>query len=413
MKNKKEVFCMLKTVFRKFKMLVLALFLAALPNLSFGQSARLWVANGLAETASRIILDSGQVANHVLTLGIIPNQIVVSDNYLLAVNSGESNIQVFNRNTLAEIGTIELGPNKNPWNLVMVDSAVGYVTNFNTNTVSKFNAISRTVLDEFPVGQSPEGLTFARGKIWVCNTGFNPNDFSYGQGELAVIDPAADSVVARINVGTNPQAVKHTPDGKLLVVCTGNFGSIAGSLYIIDPASQTVTDSILTGGQPSTAAVTFGNIAYLPAGGFVGNGSLFKVNLNTRSVERGTGNPIPVGLGATDAVFDVDSGWVYVACFSDGTVKKIGSSDAVLTSYQMGDGPVSLDIAYPYKAGDLNGDHQATPADVAQMLLCVFAGCTPVPRNSQLDLNWDGQKTPGDVVCELNHVFLGVPLPCR
>jgi hypothetical protein len=94
-------------------------------------------------------------------------------------------------------------------------------------------------------------------------------------------------------------------------------------------------------------------------------------------------------------------------------VKKIGSSDAVVASFQMGDGPVSTDLAYPFRVGDLNGDGQTTPADVVAMLECVFSGCAPAPRNSQIDLNRDGQKTPGDVVCELNHVFLGAPLPCR
>ena len=203
---------MLKTDLRKLLPIAAALLMGVLPNLSFGQSARLWVVNGLAETASRIILDSGVVSNHVATLGIVPNQIVVSGNHLLTVNSGENNIQMFNRHTLAELGTVELGPNRNPWNLVMVDSAIGYVTNFAAGTVSKFNILTRTVLKEFAVGQSPEGIAFSRGKIWVCNTGFNPNDFSYGQGEVAVVDPAADSVLARINVGTNPQAIKNTPD---------------------------------------------------------------------------------------------------------------------------------------------------------------------------------------------------------
>jgi len=403
----------MKRNFTKLLAVVSVGLFGSFPALSQGQSARLWVVNGLAETASRIILDSGVVANHVATLGIVPNQVVVSGKYLLAVNSGESNIQVFDRQTLAEFGTTELGPNRNPWNLIMIDSATGYVTNFVTNSVSKFNFISRTVLDEMPAGQSPEGIGWAQGKIWVCNTGFNPNDFSYGQGEVAVIDPSVDSVVARINVGTNPQAVKNTPDGKLVVVCTGNFGSIAGSLYIIDPASQAVSDSILTGGQPSSAAVTYGNIAYLPAGGFVGNGTVYKVNLNTKTVERGPGNPIVVGTGATDATYDIDSSYVYVACFSDGTVHKITANDSVAASFQVGDGPLSLDIAYPFAGGDLNGDGQVTPADGINVLNCVFVGCSPAPRNSQIDLNRDGRLTPSDVVCELNHVFLGTPVPCR
>lgn len=404
---------MLKTDSRKlFKGLLVGLILFS-PGFIQGQSARLWVVNGLAETASRVILDSGTVSNHLLTLGIIPNQVVVSGNYLLAVNSGSSNIQVFNRNTLAELGTVELEPSRNPWNLVMADSATGYVTNFATNTVSKFDLISRTVSDEFPVGQSPEGVALARGKIWVCNTGFNPNDFSYGQGEVAIIDLAFDSVTARINVGTNPQAVKNTPDGKLLVVCTGNFGSIAGSLYLIDPVTQTVTDSILTGGQPSSAAITYGNMAYLPAGGFVGNGIVYKVNLNAKTVERGPGNPILVGTGATDAAYDIDSNYVYVACFSDGTVRKLNASDGEVASFQMGDGPASLDLAYPFLTGDLNGDSRHSAADVVSLVDCVFSDCLPRPRNSQMDLNRNGGLSASDIVCLLFHVFSGGPAPCR
>jgi len=404
---------MLKTTFKKLPPIMAAMLFGLCPSPSVGQSARLWVANGLAETASRVILDSGTVSNHILTLGVIPNQVVAAGSYLLVVNSGSSNIQVFNRNTLMEQGTVELGPNRNPWNLVMMDSVIGYVTNFVTNTVSKFNISTRAVLKEFPVGQSPEGIALAQEQIWVCNTGFNPNDFSYGQGEVAVIDPVFDSVVARINVGSNPQAIKNTPDRKLLAVCTGNFGSVGGSLYRIDPASQTVTDSILTGGQPSSAAITYGNAAYLPAGGFVGNGVVFKVNLNTKTVERGPANPILVGTGATDAIYDIDSNYVYVACFSDGTVRKLNTSDAVAASFQMGDGPASLDLAYPFAAGDLNGDSQPTASDVVSLINCIFSGCTPRPRNSQMELNRDGQATASDIVCLLRHVFSGRPLPCQ
>ncbi|HLG93609.1 MAG TPA: hypothetical protein VI546_02125 [candidate division Zixibacteria bacterium] len=417
-KNEKGEIGMVKKVFRKQAPMAAALLMGFLPNLAFGQSARLWVANGLAETASRIVLDSAEVFNHILTLGIVPNQIAVSGDYLLAVNSGESNIQVVNLHTLAELGTIELGPNRNPWNLVMVDSAIGYVSNFATGTVSKFNILTRTVLKEFPVGQSPEGITFANGTVLVCNTGFNPNDFSYGQGEVAIIDTVVDSVVQRINVGTNPQAIKITLTGRnLWVVCTGNFGSIGGSLYLLyrpSPGTYGVLDSIVTGGQPSSAALTYHNVAYLPAGGFVGNGNVFKVDLNTQTVERGPGNPILVGTGATDAVYDLDSNYVYVACFSDGTIHKVNENDSVVASFQVGDGPVSLDIAYPFKMGDLNGDNLASPADVVIILQCVFLDYCAGVRSSQADLvrNTEFDITPADAVCELLHVFQGQPVPC-
>ena len=158
----------------------------------------LYVVNGSAETLSKINLETGQVSNHIITLGVVPNQVVVKGKKAYVVNSTSSNIQKIDLTADTIISYIFLGAGKNPWNIAFIDTQYAYVTNFSANSISKIDVINDMVLGEFQIGQSPEGLTFYKNKLYVCNTGFNPNDFSYGPGTVAVFDPQFDSVVAGI-----------------------------------------------------------------------------------------------------------------------------------------------------------------------------------------------------------------------
>src|SRR4030066_1616657 len=156
---------------------------------ALGQLPRtLYVVNGLAETLSKINLETGQVTNHIITLGIVPNQVVVKGRKAFVVNSISSNIQKIDLTADTTLGYISLGEGKNPWNIALTDSQFAYVSNFSANSLSKIDLINDSALGEFPVGQSPEGLVYYNGKLYVCNTGFNPSDFSYGLGGVAVFD---------------------------------------------------------------------------------------------------------------------------------------------------------------------------------------------------------------------------------
>lgn len=65
----------------------------------------------------------------------------------------------------------------------------------------------------------------------------------------------------------------------------------------------------------------------------------------------------------------------------------------------------------PYAKGDMNGDGNLSPADVALLLGCVFSG-TGYCDLCFADVNCDGWLSPSDVITLQNKVFLGTPFPC-
>ncbi|EQB63806.1 MAG: hypothetical protein RBG1_1C00001G1385 [candidate division Zixibacteria bacterium RBG-1] len=381
-------------------------------NFVFGALPKtLYVVNGLAETLSKINLENGSVTNHITTLGVAPNQVVVKGTRAYVVNSLSSNIQIIDLTADTTLGFISLGANRNPWAIAFLDSQIAFVTNFAANTLSKIDVMAETVLAEFPVGQSPEGLYIMNGKVFICNTGFNPNDFSYGQGTVAVFDPQADTAVATINVGKNPQALKRDYQGELYAACTGDYGAVEGSVYVINPNTNSVIDNILIGGTPNTVGISWDGTAYLSAGGFITDGLVYTFHSQTDSVLRGEANPILVDLGATDVLVD-KSGFCYVACFSSSTVQKIDAAGNILDTFSVGDGPTSLSIFDPRKIGDANGDGNTQLADIIFMVNFIFKGENLPNPPAFGDLNCDRKVNLGDIIYLVNFIFKGGAPAC-
>jgi len=372
----------------------------------------LYVVNGLAETLSKINLETDQVFNHIVTLGIVPNQVVVKGKKAYVVNSVSSNIQRIDLTADTTLGYIFLGAGRNPWNIALADTQIAYVSNFSANSISKVDVLNDTVLDEFPIGQSPEGLAFYKGKLYVCNTGFNPNDFSYGQGVVAVYDPVQDSVVAVINVGKNPQYIKPDFRGRLQVICTGDYMANFGQAYIINPSAYSVIDSLDLGGTPGQFGISWPGLALIAAGGYSTNGYVYSYLTSADSVLHDESNPILVNLGASDVATD-KSGSVYVACFNASTVDKIETNGTPLASYQVGDGPGSLSIYDPRPNGDATGDKLISLADIIGLVNYLFKGMPISGSPAYGDCNCDGKLSLADAIYLVNYIFKSGPLPCE
>ena len=301
-----------------------------------------YVVNNLAETLSLIDLESETVENHIVVLGETPNQVVYNDGYLYVVNSISANVQKIDQQTHQPVADIYLPIGSNPY-FIAFGQDYGYVTGWVSGKVYEIDLSTNQVDRELEIGGYPEGILLAAGLLYVTQTYFNPDDFSYGQGKIAIIDAAAFTLEGRVDVGKNPQWVSRAPDGRLHIVCTGNYFDVEGSVYIFDPVSEAVVDSILIGGQPANLAISAPGIGYLAAGGWIDHGYIYSYDIQSGDILRGPSNPIIAGPGVTWVAVD-SPGFVYSCNFGDDTVSKLSPSGEMLGSFNVGDGPISIAI---------------------------------------------------------------------
>jgi hypothetical protein len=301
-----------------------------------------FVVNNLAETVSRIDLTDGTVQNHITIVGDTPNQIVFSNGYLYVLNSISANLQRIDPETHQVVLNIPLTIGSNPYNMAF-DSLYAYISCLVSGEVIRIELNTGQPHGEIAVGGCPEGLLINGNYLYVAQTGFNPSDYSYGQGKMAIINIASFSREREINVGKNPQAIFAAPDGRLQIVCTGNYSNVAGRIYIFNPSSNAIEDSILIGGQPAMGLVGSNGIAYLAAGGWVDHGFVYSYNTLTGQIIHGPSNPILSGIGVVSLAVD-SLGFIYSCNFNGDTVTKLNSEGEVVASYAVGDGPQSIVI---------------------------------------------------------------------
>jgi len=373
----------------------------------------LYIVNGLAETLSEVNLETGAVANNTALLGLAPNQIFIDNVYrrdtiAYVTNSTSSDVQMVNLNTHATVKTIPLGADRNPYSLAFIDDSLAAVTNLLSGTITEINTRAGTAGSEYAVGLSPEGVICHDGLLYVCLTAFDFNTFTYGQGQVAVVDPALDSVVARIDVGTNPQSALVDYEGDLLVLCTGDFFSSFGQIYVVDPTTNTVIDSVATGGSPGHFALSpYGEI-YIAAGGWVTNGEVYVFDSHTHTMLRDAADPISVGQGASAIATDL-KGFVYSCNFAADNVSKIDQSAAVVDTYAVGDGPGFAAVYEPYPPGDTNFDGVVTAADVVMLVNEIFKGLPLGELWIVGDTNQSCTLSAADIINVVNYVFKSGP----
>lgn len=321
---------------------ILAAFLTIICSGSSLAQNYAFVLNGLAETLSRINLETGRVDNHIVTLGAVPNQVIYHDNSLYVVNSSSASLMVIDPITNGITDEFALPTNSNPWN-VDVAEGYAYVTGLAANAVYKVDLSEGLIVDTWETGLSPEGVLASANRVYVSNTAFNPVDFSYGQGSVSIYDLGSGDELSRVDVGKNPQNLIIGPDGMLNVICTGDYASFWGIVYFIDPAEMSVVDSLTIGGTPTIPVINSSGIAYVAAGGWSDNGYIYSYNCQTRTVIRGSDNPITVSKGAMGLALD-SLGMIYCACQMDNVVDQLSPDGTIENSYNMGSGPSSIAI---------------------------------------------------------------------
>lgn len=180
-------------------------------------------------------------ATNSRNLGDLGQDIVATENgdFYIAVN-GSQVVFVTDHNLKikAEIVATEGGAKLSPRYFCVVGDKVyvtyyeGYLGEINT----KDNSVRTT-----PVGNSPEGVAYAGGKLYVANSGgaLYPNF----EQTVSVVDAKSFKEEKRIDVNLNPQMVVAAPDGKTLYVNSfGNYGDVPAKLQSVSVATGEVRD---------------------------------------------------------------------------------------------------------------------------------------------------------------------------
>jgi len=316
----------------------------------------MYVLNGSAETLSKMDIQSGAITQNVALTGQMPNRIYAYREMIYAIDSGTSDIKVISPFTDTVVETIALKPGANPWAMAFVGQDRVYVTNWIANSISVVDLATRHIEKEIPAGKGPEGLLVVNNQAFVANTGYAGWGVPYEQGSVSVIDILSDSVVFTLPVPTNPQDIALAPDGRVHVLCTGNYGDISGKVAVIDlytgPFYNTpaVVDTIEIGGSPGDLEITPSGKAYCIAWGDGAHGWLYSYDAASGEVLHDATAPILVGPNAGQVLYDGRERCLWLPTMTmwggDGFVQKfdIEKDEIVWTSGVLGAGTQQVTI---------------------------------------------------------------------
>lgn len=192
--------------------------------------------------------------------------------------------------------------------LLVSDGSNMWVSNNGSNTVSKVQQSTGTVLSTVAVGSHPEGVAFDGTNIWVAN---------YGSNTVSVVNAATASVVATYAAGLYPGALAY--DGSHIWVVS--FGT--NTLTELNKSSGTVVNTY-----------TFGS-ANIGLGGVLFDGTNIWVTVgSTNTVEK-----ILASTGAIEGAFNAgvspgamtfDGTNLWIANYGSNALTKILASNGTL-----------------------------------------------------------------------------------
>ncbi len=313
------------------------------------QGTNIFVINSSSQTLSKINTETSQVNNTFALLGLAPNLMEIQDHFGYVVNSGANNVQKIDLLTGQTIATIFVAASSNPYDIAIKDN-FAYVTGLFTNKLYKVSLTTNQVVAEVLVGIGPEGMCIAGNTLYVANTGNYPN---YSPSTVSVIDLNTFAVAASIPVEMNAQFLA-VADGKIHVVCTGNWSSVHGNICIIDPITNTVERTLPIGGNLGNIWIGANHKAYIAeamnTGVYVYETRTFEM-LNTSS------NPFTPGgsclSGNTDCLGIVNSHWG-----ENGVVSLVNWNSEIIHDYTVGLAPTDIQF---YSESTPVSDETASP----------------------------------------------------
>ncbi len=227
-------------------------------------------------TLSYLNVNENEVYNEIYKktngegLGDVAQSMTIVDSLGYIVVNNSDKIVIISLNTWKKKGVIELPAGSSPRYMQVGDDNRAYVTNLYTNNVAIIDLSDNSIRGYIAVGNNPEQMGKAEGKVYVANSGF-------GSGNtVSVINISDNSLIKTLTVGDNPRFIQVSSQGEIHILCSGSYGDwndpnddTDGGVYVVDPNSDTVVDTLIIKGHPSALALNGHSSGYYLSNGYI------------------------------------------------------------------------------------------------------------------------------------------------
>jgi len=303
---------------------------------------RVFVVNTLSETISRLDPDTGTLDVQAAVTGAWANRISASANarFLLVADSGSNEVEVLDAADLSRLVAIDVGTGRNPWLAREIGSGSALATNWLASEVRVLDLRRGEAGAAIATTPGPEGFVVVDGVAFVACTNYQGAVGSFGEGRLDVVELEGGAATASVPVGRNPQDVVVGPDGRIHVLCTGDYATTGEARAdIVDPATRTVAAGVPLEGFPTRVAAGPDGAMWV-----VGTGAgVTRYDALAAAVLPDPIDPALDGASLSAVAGDDAAGRVYVTSFDQDLLIAIDAATRqVLEAWLVGDGPVDV-----------------------------------------------------------------------
>ena len=299
-------------------------------------AAELFVLNTTSETVSKINMETGAVNNGFIITGMYPNKMLIVDDYVYIVNSGDNNIQRNDLNSGALLNWINFNDYSNPNDIVKHGDYL-YVSGLLSDKVYKISITTYSIVAEINVGVAPQALKVYNDILYVANSGFQYPNFL--PGEVSVIDLASFTIIDTIAVPTNPGDMQVDDYGNIHLICIGDYANNTGVVAIIDSETNEIVHLLDFGVYLYGIAISENGRVYI--GEAYGSG-VYGYDLPDFSIVYDENSAFTTGVSALLS----DRGLLFVAdagdYMSNSTIKVFDSNEVITAQYTAAIGSINL-----------------------------------------------------------------------
>ena len=353
------------------------------------------------------------VENEIIPLGlIIPSDLEVQGNLLYVLiqepdpffDPRGGSIEIINLLTRSNVGSISIGSDTTPKQIVLIPPSKAYVTGLYSNVIHVVDLNQKSVVKRIPCGPMPDGITILNGKAYVANSAYvkEPGTWNVSYDDtsnVTIIDIETDTVLKTIPMPINTNGITSDGVSRVIAVSAGigawnPQGPIPGTVVFIDAATDEIEKTIELEGRAGGPTIDSMKRVFISAGG------LLVYDLVGETWTYDADNPF-TDLGGVGAIDQNDNLYITRADWTGGRMDELYVVDpngTLLNTYGVGPGASLVTVAQVQSIGvataNVNHDDVVNILD----LVLVASNFGQTGRNLQGDVNRDGVIDVFDLV---------------